>query len=269
MTRRLWDDYLDYCNLRTAAMNAKKCDLASSTDMPSATIMPLGAFIRQSGIAWAAPENQLVKAILSGLTRRGARVESMESETADLIHLWGDRAHLPDLEGIARVSRKRQANAGGENAFMYAVGELVDNWIQHSQSKDLWMLVQERQEGGLSELSIIDEGITIGGSLRKTNARLGDDVTAITRAIGGLSSKGTKERGYGLYSTFRIFTEGLHGSVLVASGGGALESSWTGAEGVAQKTYQLGGSIYGLAGTLVSARIPAPAPKLNIHEYTS
>ena len=268
MGPELWYDYLDYSRMRDASIRRGSFEFAEIPDMPSATILPLCMFIRRSGIAWTPPGNERLAALVSGLVGRCAEaVPGVKTDTG-LIRLPEDRTHRLDMNEILHATQTRADLFGGENAFMFVVGELVDNWNQHSQSKNSYILARSLADLRCSELSIIDDGITVGGSFRKAGMEVENDMLAVKRAVGGLSSKSREERGYGLYSTLRILTEGLHGTVLVVSGGGALERTRTSTGKIIQKTYHLGGSICGLEGTLVSARMPMPAPKLDIYDYT-
>ena len=268
MGPELWYEYLDYSRMRDAAVRSGSFEFAQIADMPSAAMLPLCMFIRRSGIAWTAPGNERLAALVSGLVSGGAEAVSGVNTNTDLIRLPDNRTHQLDMKEILHAIQTRADLFGGENAFTYVVGELADNWNQHSQSRNSYILARGLPDLRCSELSIIDDGITIGGSFRKAGMEVENDMLAVKRAVGGLSSKSREERGYGLYSTLRILTEGLHGTVLVVSGGGALERIWTSPGKILQKTYHLGGSICGFEGTLVSARMPMPAPKLDIYDYT-
>ena len=85
---------------------------------------------------------------------------------------------------------------------------------------------------------------------------------ALQEAVNGLSTK-SKERGYGLSSNLTLFTKGLHGEIFIVSRKGALYIQKN-----QQKLYKLQG-IHALEGTLISVRIPFPAPQVNIYEYLS
>lgn len=149
---------------------------------------------------------------------------------------------------------------GGELAFKYLLSELTDNIYQHAEFENAFVIAQRYPKYGFSEICIIDNGITIFGSFKRKGYLFGEDYDAVAYAINGLSAKG-RERGYGLGSNTRIFTAGLKGEILVVSGNGAVYASPN-----TQKIYKFR-NIYSLGGTMVSIKIPFPAPKADIYEY--
>jgi hypothetical protein len=112
------------------------------------------------------------------------------------------------------------------------------------------MLGRENHSFGYSDLSIFDNGITIRGSFNNYGMVGFDESEAIVRAINGLSSKESTERGHGLGSTFRLVINGLKGHLFIVSGSGAIFIS-------PDKKIQYNvTSKNRLEGTLVSIRAP-------------
>jgi hypothetical protein len=64
------------------------------------------------------------------------------------------------------------------------------------------------------EICFIDDGITIPGSFRTHKIKFSQEYEAIFKAINGISTK-SKERGYGLNTCIRIFTNGIAGEILI------------------------------------------------------
>ncbi len=72
---------------------------------------------------------------------------------------------------------------------MYLIGELAHNVYDHSSSSHAFIMGEERKDGGQLQVAVFDDGITVGGSLRRAGMVLDDDVMAIAMAMNGLSSK--------------------------------------------------------------------------------
>ena len=136
------------------------------------------------------------------------------------------QTYLP-VVGLPRLERDSQSildrvyklggDIGGKDAFRYLVGELTDNIYQHSMFKNALIMAQQYPKMSELHLCIIDDGITIGGSLRRTGMIL-DDHQAIIDALQGVSSKKDTERGMGLGTSLKLMTEGYKGRMLVVSG---------------------------------------------------
>jgi hypothetical protein len=152
-------------------------------------------------------------------------------------------------------------NYGGENVLSYVIGELSDNIYQHSKFSYGLTLGRETLERGYCELAIFDDGITIAGSLEGSGMSFDESTEPIVRAINGLSSKDSDERGQGLGSIFRLLIRGLSSELFIASGSGAI---------FVDPMMRIRFSIIGrnrLGGTLISTRIPYPCPKIDIYDY--
>ena len=105
-----------------------------------------------------------------------------------------------------------------------------------------------------------DDGITINGCFKKHGLTGRDDCDAIIEAVNGVSTK-SKERGFGLNSTMRIFTNGTAGDMLIISGNGGLLTTKK-----YRQPYTLAKELE-LTGTLVGFRIPFMKKVVNIYEF--
>ncbi len=162
------------------------------------------------------------------------------------------------LESIFRLHGNGK-EYGGETVFKYLVSELVDNIYEHSEFENALVMAQRYEKKGIVEICFFDDGVTIAGSFKK-QGMIFEDQQAIVEAVNGLSTK-SKERGYGLSSNMTIFTQGMDGEILIVSGLGAIYAGKN-----RQKLYKLQ-EIHQLMGTLISIRIPFPAPKVNIYDF--
>ncbi len=93
------------------------------------------------------------------------------------------QTYLP-VVGLPRRERDSQSildriyelggDIGGKDAFRYLLGELTDNIYQHSMFENALIMAQQYQKMSELHLCIIDDGITIGGSLRQAGMILDD-----------------------------------------------------------------------------------------------
>ena len=179
------------------------------------------------------------------------------------------QTYLP-VVGIPRLERDSQSilnriyelggDIGGKDAFRYLVGELTDNIYQHSMFENALVMAQQYRKMSELHLCIIDDGITIGGSLRRTGMIL-DDYQAIVDALQGVSSKKNTERGMGLGTSLKLMTEGYKGRMLVVSGKGAIHFGKGAPVG-----YNLS-EMFKYEGTLISMVIPFIEMEVDVYAY--
>ena len=114
------------------------------------------------------------------------------------------------------VDKKYRKNF--ENTLKYMTSELTTNIREHSRASDYWILAQHWPATKTCEIAIADTGIGYLESYRGTPFEVDNCHDAIENALEGRSSKNNIERGVGIPSTVRIFTEGYGGEVVVMTG---------------------------------------------------
>lgn len=136
----------------------------------------------------------------------------------------------------------------------YIISETLDNITEHSCSQRGFIFTQAYPAKGYLDLCIADCGVTLLGSYQRiTGGGIVSDIDAIRAANCGVSSKNlpdAENRGYGIYTSKRMLTEGLGGEYFMLSGGCFyLKTPWE-------------DSVYSLPdgmrwnGTVVALRIP-------------
>jgi hypothetical protein len=139
---------------------------------------------------------------------------------------------------------------GKTSNFKNTLGELLDNVYQHSNFSLAAAAAQRYNRLGFTEICMVDNGMTIGGSLRNVGYDF-DDTEAIIKAIDeGVSSKKILERGEGLGSSIRYFIENQQGEAMIVSGSGGVYMSSNGIGSFARINMS-----EKFPGTLISARI--------------
>jgi hypothetical protein len=156
---------------------------------------------------------------------------------------------------------------GGANAIPYLVGEITDNVLEHSRFNNSWVMIQIYSRRGRMELSVIDDGISIPGSLEAAGFTFTHgDADAINQAVQGRSAKVMEGmRGTGLRTVTNLLVEGMKGELLIVSRGGILsrKHSLLGAEG--ERLYQT--NKHPFPGTLVGMVIPEQESGVDIYDY--
>ncbi len=152
---------------------------------------------------------------------------------------------------------------GGTTAFKNLINEMVNNIYEHSAFTNAYLMAQKYPTKGFVDICFCDDGIGIHGSMKKFGMIFDDDFMAIRKAISGTSSKMTEGRGYGLSTNIRMCTEGFGGQFLVVSGSGAISLSNNESQRQGYKLSEQ--SSY--SGTIISIRVPFPAPEVNIYEF--
>ncbi len=136
-----------------------------------------------------------------------------------------------------------------ENAALYMLDELTDNISEHSLANKGWFCAQHYPSKNFFDLSIVDDGITVGGCFR-SNGLDYDDLSSLTKALSGKSTK-KEDRGFGLSSTRNLLTNSdkLGSEMLIISGkAGVLITSTT--------KYKIDCSNWPSQGTIINLRVP-------------
>ncbi|MBS3058098.1 MAG: ATP-binding protein [Candidatus Diapherotrites archaeon] len=257
------NNFLTFCNLRNSAIESKSLDLQLSSWFYPTTLLPLGAFIKEKReqIKYIPPANQNVANYLS-LVTGDLKAENEGKTYIPIINLPPKSLESESGKLLGQIFKfyNNGKEYGGENAFKYLISELVDNIYQHSEFKNAFLMAQRYEKKGFMEICFFDDGITISGSFSK-HGMVFEDSDAILEAINGLSTKG-KERGFGLGSNLKVFTQGLPGEMLIVSGKGAAFFK----ANEPTKLYILQDK-YKLEGTLISVRIPYPVKEVDIYEF--
>ncbi|MEW5748761.1 MAG: hypothetical protein AB1793_08290 [Candidatus Thermoplasmatota archaeon] len=251
---RIWPDYRRFCETRAIARSSGLCEMRDLTGANPTTLLPLADFLRKAHMDEAA---RVVEGGLCG------------GPSSSILRLQGDTQAINEV-GTAIADQVQWGRGyGGRNAFIYLMGELMQNVHDHSDSDNAFIMAQESRGAGFVEMSVLDDGITVAGSLRRSGIIFDDDIEAIAMAMNGLSSKREGRRGFGLRTSVRICVRGLRGRILTVSGRGAVEIGGGGAEGKdTLEGYSIEDKFYHLEGTLVSVRIPLQEREVDIYGFT-
>ncbi|MHA2166744.1 MAG: ATP-binding protein [Candidatus Hodarchaeales archaeon] len=158
------------------------------------------------------------------------------------------------------VSGSQYEFCGGMTTFAQVLNELTDNIYEHSKFSHAYIAAQSYPNLKYTEVTIIDNGISIPSSYEINNITIEDDIDGLSKALDGISTK-SSERGFGLSTTLRVLRKALNSECLIIS---------RGAELIADKKNMNMRSLPQneiFNGTLISARIPYNLKKVNYYDY--
>lgn len=100
-------------------------------------------------------------------------------------------------------------NKGNFIALEWALNELTDNVLAHSQSRNGgFVQCTVFKEKSIIEFVVCDSGLGIPETLRRAHSELSSDIAALDKAIReGITRNSETNRGNGLYGSFRIAQE--------------------------------------------------------------
>ncbi len=144
-------------------------------------------------------------------------------------------------------------------AISYFISEFTDNIIDHAGEQRGLLFYQFYPAKRFVEISIIDSGKTYLGAYKENPnfEHVKTDSDALKCALGGQSTKGGKERGFGVPTSIRLIDKGLRGKVIIASG----ESLSVNAGPVFK------GRRW--SGTILTIKIPENQEQIDIHDFIS
>ncbi|MHA1359121.1 MAG: hypothetical protein ACTSRC_13445 [Candidatus Helarchaeota archaeon] len=252
----LGKEYLNYCQLKEIALNTGNLDLSDIEWFFPTCLLPLGIFIKENQeihvISPTRPEvSNYINIIMKG------KIDSSKKSYIPIIEIPPDVKLREKI--LEPLISNQNAYVGGQNAFSYFIGELIDNIYEHSKFSIAYVMAQRYNKMKFTEVCIIDNGISIPGSYKNKGYKF-NDIEALKEAVlKGLSTK-SDERGYGLRTTLNLLTNGLEANCLIISGSASLIANKDN-----NKFHDIEKSIFN--GTLISVRIPYKLSKVNIYEY--
>lgn len=255
----LLSKYLEFCTIRSNFDRSRSIDLTKTEFLYPITLMPLCKLIRENTGKVISPMDHGVSNYIRTILENTLDTTSQKSYVPAVLLPLNYKECEAILQRIYRLQDGDKGICGGENAFKYVIGELVDNIYQHSGFKTGLVMAQKYQDKGFVDLCFFDDGITIPMNFVEHGYEF-NPTDAILEAIKGRSTK-SKERGFGLSSSVKIFVDGLNGQILIVSGGGAV---------YLEKKQKYGYTLSAeqrLDGTLIGLRVPYPSPVIDIYKY--
>lgn len=146
------------------------------------------------------------------------------------------------------------------SAIHYPISELVTNIFDHSHSEQGWIFAQWYPTKGFLDLCIVDRGRGLAATYKEEMGVSLRDEDALRQALRGVSTKKTKERGFGLRTSKDVVCKALGGSFMFLSGSAAIVS-----EGQTDRIAHL--PDFSWQGVIVAYRVPKPTDPVDIYSY--
>lgn len=185
-------------------------DLTSVRFFYPTTLLPLITFIKKNGCKYKEPADPNASNYLKLAIVEGEYPDKLDPARSYIppISLPHTEKEFNDIttEKLLGYLHEWFSQFNLHDILFYLISELSNNVYQHSQHSLAYIMAQNYTRRDMVELSIMDDGITIAGSLGK-KIPIGNDSEAIIRALKGYSSKEEKGRGFGLPTSIRIITE--------------------------------------------------------------
>ncbi len=255
----LLEEYFDFCMMREEAKITKRLDLSHLKWIYPSKLLPIINFIKNNPkMELIHPREANVKKYVDIMLSENSRLLQSKSYLHQ-VGLPKERKEANNIIERLKFLCEQGKNLGGQSAFSYFLSEMIDNIYDHSQFTHAQVFAQLYENKKFSEIAIIDDGISIQGSYRKAGHNFSDE-QALLKALEGISTK-TPDRGFGLRTNVRLFTEGLKGSFLIISGGAAVYITEQD-----KKVFKLQ-PTQSFQGTLITVRLPYPASEVNIYDF--
>ena len=261
----LVQNYDEYAQIKTKYEKSGKVELSSIAFIYPTTLLPLITLILDNPSCYVEPARaaprEYVSTILHPQSQRlGKPHVALASLTQD------EDESEKALQAIYDICDSPDHHGSTKSVFAYTVAELVANIREHSKYSRALVLGQMYDHKRFLDLSFFDNGVTIPGSFG-TDAD-GSPGQLIRMALNGKSIKG-RSRGFGLRTTFKMFTDGLGADFFVASDGGAVYGgseveAYGGEDGMLE--YELRGPAK-IDGTMITVRVPLNPPPIDIYKY--
>lgn len=145
----------------------------------------------------------------------------------------------------------------------YMLQELIDNITEHSLAEKFYVLSQAYPKKKVIDICIADNGKGFRQSYKRAGYNVRNDNQAIQMMASAISSKDRPEnesRGYGLFTSRKMTTEGLSGEFLCISGKAAYAK-------LKDKEYILNLPSWNTIGTVVALRIKYDNEKFSIYNF--
>ncbi len=149
---------------------------------------------------------------------------------------------------------------GAKSSILYPIGELVTNIFEHSNDDKGFIFAQNYPNKGYLDICIVDTGRGFKNSYKEEKNIILTDKEAIIEVMRGNSTKKSKERGYGVWTSKKVICNALGGQFLVCSGSALLLSNNN-----TEKFYTLPDFYW--QGVIISARINKPNGPIDISSY--
>ena len=218
--------------------------------------LPLLIFIKDNPrISLTPPSDDKLLKIIDFLTRKN--INSKRNKDISFIELFPDKTLIE--KKFDQFISNLKIIKGRRNAFIYFIGEIIDNIYEHSMFSIAYIMAREEKNKNFTELAFIDNGISIPGSYEQEGFHF-SNIEALQQALKGLSTK-NDERGYGLRTSLNLLIKGFDAECLLISRRAVLIGHKN------DRTFFNLQKNNIFSRTLLSTRIPHNNKEVNVYDY--
>jgi hypothetical protein len=254
--------YLKFCSIRDGSTSDKCINLEGESWFYPTALLPLGDFIqaKRDEFKFIQPSDGNLCNYINLMIYPPIGSLKKNRSYAPLARLpKDDPKNGASALHTVYPERGDWKSYGGRNTYMEIISELTDNVYEHSSFNNGMVMGQRYDNKGFIEACVFDNGITIAGSYEKALNVKFSGLEAIQKAVEGLSTKSSKERGTGLQNTIKLVLH-MKGEVLLVSGDGMIHGNFSDTTGFNLREPNT------LNGTLVAIRFPIQTEEVNLYE---
>ncbi|MDR2624396.1 MAG: hypothetical protein LBC39_07545 [Methanobrevibacter sp.] len=235
MTHSLLDDFKKFMKIINEHDGGNSIDLTSYNFLGAATLLPLFAYSNQNNI------NKLISQSNNPLTQYLEKVlqHRPHNNTTIPFEKLPLKMTANEIADFAENIKNKLFNSIERQTFEFLLYELMSNIYDHSKFRNAFTLSQQRPKVGVTDICLIDDGVSIPGSFENVGFDFEDDAEAILESINGKSTREENKNfdgiyeenisGRGLNSTTQLATLGFGEDILIASREGACYINSSGA----------------------------------------
>ena len=234
-------------------------------------LLPLATYIGETGSTYTPPASNKVAEYLNavGFPLGVDSLDDFETQT-QLHKSYISISVLKKERGVEReklemlfckmVYKSLSSIGGAQNAVYQPIGEFVTNIFEHSHKDSGYLFGQHYSKKNYLDICIVDCGKGFAQSYKDAGHTTLSSEDAISEVMRGVSTKPSRERGFGVWTSKDIVCKALGGDFIILSGSAAFI-----AQNSEEKLVTL--PNFNWQGVLVAYRIPEPKGPIDITPY--
>lgn len=234
-------------------------------------LLPIAAYIKETNSTYTLPASGMMRSYLESV-KFPLGIDSLNDfETQIQLH----KSYIPisllkKEKGVEReklemlfckmVYKSLASIQGAQNAVYQPIGEFVTNIFEHSRKDSGYLFGQHYPKKNYLDICIVDCGKGFVQSYQEVNKIALSSEEAISQVMRGVSTKSSRERGFGVWTSKDIVCKALGGDFIILSGSAAFI-----AQNFKERLVTL--PAFNWQGVLVAYRIPKPKGPIDITPY--
>ncbi len=226
MIPSLFQDFIKFKNIVNNHDGSNILNLKMHSFLGAGTLLPLLNYTISNGISKYIPSEKTKDYLDKILGRKNCANTTIPFEELPTDFLINE---IGDFSDRLISLLKNYVDRASFDLLLY---ELMNNIYEHSNFNNAYAMAQQYPNENITDICIIDDGITIPGNFENSGITFENDAESIFQSINGRSTDkyDYKIRGYGLNTTTQISTLCFKEEMLIASRGGLCAVTSKGAQ---------------------------------------